>query len=100
MTQNIQTFIETYYPNYDKCETIARINDLQVVVDTEVIEGSYAEKVKQEIEKSLLENRLCDWCGDDEQLEYEVINEAQIQLDLMLKEVYEIAIDFFMSQNN
>lgn len=99
MTQNIQTFIETYYPNYHKCETITRMNDLQVVIDTEVIEDSYAEKVKEEIKSSLLEGRLQGWCGDEDELEEEVMIEAQIQLDLILKEVYEVAIDFFMKQN-
>jgi hypothetical protein len=39
------TFVELYYPNYFDCETIARLNDLYVILDNEVAPGSNAEAI-------------------------------------------------------
>ena len=43
--ENIQWFIEKYYPKYFSCCRIARWNDLSVILDDEHVEGSIAWEV-------------------------------------------------------
>lgn len=39
---NVDDFVEKYYPNYSSCDTIARWNDLSVILADEHVEGSIA----------------------------------------------------------
>ena len=40
---SVWEFVEKYYPNYSRCNEIAENDDLQVIVDAEIEEGSCAE---------------------------------------------------------
>ena len=52
-------FLEKYYPNYDNCNLIARLNDLYCIIDNEVMEGSNAEEMlNDEFNGSINDNRL------------------------------------------
>ncbi len=46
--ENIQDFIEKYYPNYDSCDTIAYESDLFKLMNDEYEDGSDAEQLLNE----------------------------------------------------
>jgi len=51
-------FLEKYYPNYDNCNLIARLNDLYCIIDNEVMEDSNAEEIlNDEFNGSINDNR-------------------------------------------
>lgn len=51
-------FLEKYYPKYDNCNLVARLNDLYCIIDNEVMEGSSAEEIlNTEFNGSINDNR-------------------------------------------
>lgn len=77
---NAWLFVEKFYPNYSRCAEIARNNDLQVIVDREVTDGSSAQTLFAE-----------DFKNDYEQ--------AEISLVYSNAAIYELAIKGFLKQH-
>ncbi len=73
-------FVERYYPNYSSAQEIADINDLSVIIDGEIEEGTHAET---------LFNQL----GRD-------IEQAEIMLVELERNAYEKAIEGYLETIN
>ena len=74
-------FVEKYYPDYHRCDSIARNSDLQVIIDGETEIGTCAAKLLYD-----------EFDGDEKN------PKIQVEMNESLVDIYERSIQAFMEQ--
>lgn len=91
MKANTWDFVEEYYPNYGSCDIILENDMLSVICEDEIVAGSLAEKMYNDIKSEHTGGLLTDEC---------VLVEANRRLIESNCYIYEEAIKNFLKQTN